>query len=139
MFDKCIYFNLNALVRDLNKVWEEQFSETGLTPPLGYLLALILKSPGLSQKEVGAALNLDRSTITRFLESLEKEKLVRRETSTKDGRVINVYPTKKAEGLKTKLEKAFQNLSAKVDKKLASNDVRDLLKLASKVRTDSGS
>jgi MarR family transcriptional regulator, organic hydroperoxide resistance regulator len=136
MFDKCIYFNLNALIRDLNRIWDQEFAASGLTAPQGYLLSLVLQKPGLSQKEVGQTMNLDRSTVTRFLESMEKEKLIKREPSAHDGRVINVYPTKKAEGLKAELQKAFKGVANKVDEKLKTNDIKDLIKLSCQVRAD---
>ncbi len=136
MFDKCIYFNLNALVRDLNRVWDQEFTDTGLTAPQGYLVALILSQPGMAQKEVGKAMNLDRSTVTRFLEAMEKEKLIQRQPSPRDGRVTLVYPTKKAEALKAKLEKAFKNVGHRVEQKLKQSDVKDLIKLSCQMRAD---
>lgn len=136
MFDKCIYFNLNALVRDLNRIWDQEFSNTGLTAPQGYMISLVLQKPGLSQKEVGQTMNLDRSTVTRFLEALEKEKFIKREVSLNDGRVINVYPTKKAEALKSKLNNAFSGVSRKVEQKLKQNDIKELIKLSGQIRAD---
>ncbi len=138
MFDKCIYFNLNALVRDINRIWDQEFADSGLTAPQGYLIALVLKQPGLSQKEVGGIMNLDRSTVTRFLESLEGEKLIKRLPSATDGRVTEVFPTKKAQALEAKLEKAFKGVSNRVEQKLKQNEVKDLIKLAGQIRTDLG-
>lgn len=136
MFDKCIYFNLNALVRDLNRLWDQEFADSGLTAPQGYLLSLVLAKPGLSQKELGQTMNLDRSTVTRFLESMERAKLIKRQASSQDGRIINVSPTKKAEALRNKLEVAFKNVATKVEKKLKQNEIKDLIRLSCQVRAD---
>ena len=134
MFEQCIYFNLNALVRDLNKIWEAQFVDLGLTPPLGYMLALILSEPGLSQKDLAQRLHLERSTVTRFLEVLENKGLIRRESAPEDGRVIRVSPSEKGKALKPKVFKVLKKVSAVLDSKMAGQEIEALLKMSCKMR-----
>ena len=70
MFDGCIYFNLSALTRKITKIWEEEFAKLGLSPSHGYLLFAIAENPGASQKELGEIMELDPSTVTRFVDTL---------------------------------------------------------------------
>lgn len=134
MFEGCLFFNLNALVRDLNKVWDAQFDEVGLTPPLGYMLFAILNEPGLSQKELAQHLYLERSTVTRFLDSLEAKSLIKREAATEDARVIRVTASEKGRALKSKLAKAMKKVGEALEGRVANQDVDSLMKVSSKVR-----
>lgn len=134
MFEQCVFFSINALVRDLNKVWEAQFSETGLTPPLGYMLAAVLEEPGMSQKEIAQHLHLERSTVTRFLDTLEGKGLIKREAAAEDARVIRVSASEKGKALKVKLMKALKKVGEALDGRVAGQDVDALLKVSAKVR-----
>jgi len=70
MFEKCIYFNSNALVRQINKIWDDAFKPFGLSPSHAYVLRLVLNTPGLSMKQIAEDLELAPSTVTRFVDNL---------------------------------------------------------------------
>ena len=86
MFERCIYFNTNALARKLNALWDEGFAEFGLTPSQGYLLRLVLANPGMTQQSISQELQLNKSTVTRFVNQLEKKSLLQRTSSEGDQR-----------------------------------------------------
>lgn len=60
-----------------------------------YLLRLC-RCPGLTQEELAKALYFNKSTVTRQIAALEKQGLVRRESSREDRRCQLVYPTEQA-------------------------------------------
>lgn len=96
MFDRCIYFNLSSLTRKITRIWQEEFSPLGLSPSHGYLLAAMAANPAASQKELSATMELDASTITRFIDALDRKKLIEK-TSTGKGARFKLTPL----GLKT--------------------------------------
>jgi len=104
MFEKCLYFNSNALARTVSRIWTEAYHQYNLSPPHAFLLRVVLAKPGLFPRELADELNLSRSTITRFLDSLEKRDLLVRKTTNKDGRELRVYPTKAAKEIHKKLD-----------------------------------
>ncbi len=53
MFEQCLYFNLNALTRRINRMWNDAFASMELSPAHAYLLRLVLDEPGLSPKQIG--------------------------------------------------------------------------------------
>ena len=111
MFERCLYFNINALTRRINKLWEQAFKELGLAPSHAYLLRLILSQPGLSQKAITQELKLEKSTVTRFISKLEKEGyLIRKADVTSDRRELNIFPTKKSQKIHDRLETIGQEL-----------------------------
>lgn len=46
MFDHCLYFNSAALARLVEREWTVVYAEFGLTPPQGFVLRVVLATPG---------------------------------------------------------------------------------------------
>ncbi|WNR43070.1 MarR family winged helix-turn-helix transcriptional regulator [Paenibacillus roseipurpureus] len=75
-FQNCMYFSSALLNRAITRMAEETFKSTGLSPTYAFLLMAVHEQPGISQKELGEALHLTPSTITRFIEKLIHKELV---------------------------------------------------------------
>ena len=101
MFERCLYFNLNALNRRVNNIWEQAFDEFELSPSHAYLLRAVLTEPGMTQQSIAQELKLEKSTITRFIGALERKGLLVR---IKSGREQRVYPAKAAKRIQAELE-----------------------------------
>jgi len=97
MFEQCIYFNLTTLNRQITKLWQEQFDRLGLSPSHGYLLFAMVRNPAISQKELGELMELDLSTISRFIDTLVHRGLVDKKDKGK-GAVMTVTPKGKRVG-----------------------------------------
>ena len=87
MFKQCLYFNLATLNRQITKIWQDEFAVLGLSPSHGYLLMAMATHPQASQKELCEIMELDASTITRFIDTLVAKKLVERQGVGKGGSV----------------------------------------------------
>jgi MarR family transcriptional regulator, organic hydroperoxide resistance regulator len=107
MFDACIYFNLNTLTRKINQIWDAHFERLGLSPSHAYTLMVILESPGLTNKELAQHMELDQSTLTRFVDSLLKRGLVTREGQ---GKGTPIFPSEQGKKIKTDLQTAIGDI-----------------------------
>jgi len=83
MYERCIYFNLSTLNRKITRIWQDEFSLLGLSPSHGYLLAAMAEKPLATQKELSEVMELDASTITRFIDALSRKKLIERVSTGK--------------------------------------------------------
>lgn len=92
MFERCLYFNVNALTRKVNRVWDQAFADLGLSPAHAYLLRLVLSKPGISQKEIAGELRLEKSTVTRFIDALEAKGYLKRNKVNRE-RIVSPTPT----------------------------------------------
>lgn len=129
MFERCLYFNVNALARTVNRIWDEAFAEFGLSPSHAYLLRLVLAEPGISPKQIGEELQLEKSTITRFLDALEKKGMVRRTSGAiEDARRLRVYPGRKAEKLAEALEAKGNELYRRMQQTIGDAELVSLVK-----------
>lgn len=125
MFDKCIFFAINALARKINKIWEAEFKTIGLSPAHGYLLTLVIRQPGLRQKEIAEKLQLDPSTITRFIDALITKKLITRKNDD-DARAACIFPTAKATAMEKDLEQIFTNIKQTASEKIGIKNMETL-------------
>ena len=133
MFERCVYFNSNTLARKLNAKWEKAFAQFSLPPSYCYLLRLILAKPGLTQKEIAAELNIDKSTATRFIAKLEEQDFLTREPTEKDLRERKVFPSKKAEAIRQDLESVGGDLYQTMCEKFGKKEVDNFVVLLRKV------
>lgn len=125
MFERCLYFNLNALARKVNHLWEAAFADLGLSPAHAYLLRLVLSQPGIAQKDIAAELKLEKSTVTRFIDALEargylKRRRVKREQS--------ILPTAAATRIEKELNRRGDALYRRMLEKVGKTALVDLVR-----------
>lgn len=99
---RCLFYTSNALARATTRAAEQAFLPTGLAPSAAYVLLTVLREPGTSPGHVAQVMMLDRSTVTRLVEGLEKKGLVSRKAV---GRAVEVSPTAAALHLRAKLQR----------------------------------
>lgn len=78
IFDECLYFSSNRLARHMNHIADEAFRELNVTPTQGFTLIAIREKDLHTPTEIAAELKMDTSTITRFLDKVEKLGYVKR-------------------------------------------------------------
>lgn len=127
MFEKCIYFNTNALARQINQVWDEAFKPLGLSPAHAYVLRVVLDQPGISMKHIAETLELAPSTVTRFIDSLVSKGYLSRETDDLDKRGSKIIPTRKAKAIHSALEKTGQALYSEMNKAIGEKPFAELV------------
>lgn len=123
MFEQCLYFNSSALARTVNRIWTKAYSQFDLSPPHAFLLRLVLVKPGLLPHELATELHLSRSTVTRFLDNLEKRNFLKRKRTGNDGREVQIFPTEKSKKIHKKLDKTGSELTQLMAKVLGEEDL----------------
>ncbi len=129
MFERCLYFNSNALARKVTGRWEMAFAELGLTPPQAYVLRVVLASPGISQQTLAGELQLEKSTVTRFVQVLEQGGWLRREASALDQREKVLQPTEQSMELGEALQQLGDSLYAEMKERLGERKLKQLVSL----------
>lgn len=109
-YAQCLYFTSASLARKVEKLATESWKKVDLAPGHAYLLMTVLDEPGMQPSALAEQLQLQPSTITRFIEKLEDKKLVIRTT---EGKITNVYPTPKAKELQPKMMECMNSFYAK--------------------------
>ena len=126
MFERCLYFNSNKMVRKINRIWEKAFAEVDLSPAHAYLLRAVLKQPGSRLGVLAEELSLAPSTITRFVDALVIKGLLEKHKG-EDGREYIVKPTAKALEIKDRLEAIGDSLYRQMCQAMGSATLEDLV------------
>lgn len=119
----CLFFNTHTFSRTLLRLAEIEFKHLKISPAHASLLLLVYDSPGISSKKLSRFLNLSPSTITRFVDALEKKKLLRRETQ---GKSTSISPSEKGLEIKEALSIAYKQLILKYTGLLGERVVNQL-------------
>ncbi|MFC4779199.1 MarR family winged helix-turn-helix transcriptional regulator [Paenibacillus sp. GCM10023252] len=122
----CMFFASNLLNRSLTKMADEAFGPTGLSPTYGFLLMAVEEKPGITQKELGEALHVTPSTITRFIEKLVYKGLV---TSRTEGRISRIDLTPSGQQLMVTVKQAWKSLGARYSEVLGSEQGKQVTSL----------
>ena len=85
----CLYFSTSALARSLDLA-QDCFAPMGMSPSHVYLLKLIIEHPGSSPGHLAEVLSLAPSTVTRFVDALERKGFIERKSQ---GKSVEIYPT----------------------------------------------
>ena len=72
---------------------EKELADTGLAGCQTPYLTALCRRPGMTQEELARELNVNKSSVTRQLSTLEEKGWVRREGDPGDKRSLLVYPT----------------------------------------------
>lgn len=91
---------ISKIARELNKLVLKMTKEDGIGSSEIDLIHLVRHNPGISQKEVGEKLNVDKGAIAKRVVSLEKKGYIYRENDVNDKRKHYLYALPKAENLK---------------------------------------
>ncbi len=107
LLECCLFFTANSLARAITRMGEEEFASVGMAPSYAFILSLVADTPGISQKELAAHLHIAPSTVSRFIDSLEKRGLLYKEQL---GRNSFIHPTDKGQAMKPAISAAWHGL-----------------------------
>jgi len=86
--------DLRAVRQLLRRPLDAMIAQGGLTGPQQAAMGALVKSDGLSLKELSKELGLAHSTVSGIVDRLEKRGMVERKTDGADRRVSRVVPTR---------------------------------------------
>ena len=101
---------MDSLMRSINRAhrcskryYNEKLNADGITGNQQIYIFQICRHPGISQEQLSQRIAVNKSNVTRQLCALEQNGFIRRQPSPEDKRVLQVFPTEKAEALYPKV------------------------------------
>jgi DNA-binding MarR family transcriptional regulator len=85
--------DLGNIRRALRRPLEAEVAKGELTAPQTAVMREVVRSEGISLRDLSRAVSLAHSTVSGIVDRLEKRGLVERRVDANDGRVSCVYPT----------------------------------------------
>ena len=115
-----LFINLMSIFRKTTKLSQLTFPQT--------IALYIIPDQGIEMSVLSKKIGIDLSTLSRLVNGLEKRGFVKRETSKKDKRIIEVLLKKEGILIREKLDKSFDLIGSFIEKKL--NDKNNSIKEA---------
>jgi len=109
-FERHLGFLISDISRLARKEFERRVRGLRLTRAQWLFLRHLARQPGCSQSELAERLQMQRITVSRQAERLEKAGWIERRDHAQDGRAYHLYPTAKAERMSRRLESAASRL-----------------------------
>jgi MarR family transcriptional regulator, lower aerobic nicotinate degradation pathway regulator len=132
--EKSIGFLLAKAYQRACAIFKEEFDRYDLTPQQFGLLAFLWKADGLSQTELAAKSQIDRTTMGGIVDRLEKEGLVERRHHPEDRRAYQVFLTARGKALEDELCPLAVRAQARVNAPLTTEEQATLVRLLEKIR-----
>jgi len=116
-------------------LFKEEFEGYDLTPQQFGLLGFLWQEDGLTQSELSAKSQIDRTTMGGLIDRLEKEGLLARRSHPEDRRAYRICLTEKGKALRPLLTPLAASAQAKFTVKLDPQEVETLKSLLQKIRS----
>jgi DNA-binding MarR family transcriptional regulator len=134
--EKSVGFLLAKAYQRACALFKEEFERYDLTPQQFGLLAFLWIEDGLSQAELSARSQIDRTTMGGIVDRLEKEGLVKRMNHPDDRRAFQVFLTAKGRSREDEFCAAANRVIDKVNTPLTTEEQVTLVRLLEKIRTE---
>lgn len=126
LLTRCLYFTASRFARNITKLAEKTFDDDDLAPTYLYLIMTVRFHPGMTQKELCHRLSIAPSTSTRFIDKLERRRLV---TRTAGGKETYIALTDEGEKIYKRFRKSLEILFDHYSKILGREFSEDLSKM----------
>lgn len=127
---------MERIMKYINRIYraslidrEEAFREHGLCGGQVSYLRLICSEEGLSQDEIARILFVNKSSVTRQLNQLEKIGFVLRKTDEEDRRANRIYPTDKARALFPKIMEYLDDWNERITIDVGEQNYDDMVQI----------
>ena len=108
---KCLHYSSNALARVMTRMAEDCFAPAGLSPSYAFVVMSVNRYPGILSGGLAEKMMLTPSTVTRLMEKLETQGLVKR---VQEGRKTLVFPTPSSVALNDTILQGWQDLNLRI-------------------------
>lgn len=127
-------YNVTRASMDVKSRFHKAIEKYKIAGPQFIIMYLILKKHHLSQKEIGACMSVDKASMVKFLDQLEKEKYVKRNEDSVDRRIKLISLTPKGVATVNKLEAVLYEVEDKfLAEKLTAAEAKTLKSLLKKL------
>lgn len=127
-------YNVTRASMQVKSRFHKAIEKYKIAGPQFIIMYLINKKSALSQKDIGSCMSVDKASMVKFLDQLEKEKYVKRTEDAQDRRIKLITLTPKGIGAVNKLEVLLYEVEDKfLREKLSPTEAKTLKNLLKKL------
>lgn len=126
-------YNARRAALTIIEVFLERMAQFGLRPVDFSVMSVIQHNPGVTSRQLCAALNLLPPNLVGLIHSLEARGLIQRRPHPTDGRAMGLHPTTEGTTLMQQAEQAATDLEIDCSSRLTDAQRKTLLDLLQKI------
>ena len=126
-------YNARRAALTIIEAFLERMAEFGLRPVDFSVMSVIHHNPGVTSRQLCAALNLLPPNLVGLVQSLEARGLIQRRPHPTDGRATGLHPTAEGLALMQRAEQAASDLEIDKSRRLTAAQRKTLLDLLQKI------
>lgn len=131
---------MNRIMGRYNASLRDALAEVGLTTPKMRAMAVLAVNDGLLIRELAVFAVVEQSTLSRTLDSLEGEGLIRRETDPSDNRATRIFITDKGraafDAIWPRMAESYDNMFRDIPAEERAAFVATLQKILGNIRVN---
>jgi DNA-binding MarR family transcriptional regulator len=135
-FGRIIGVAHTAMFRHLSGLMKEH--NLPITPDQFRVLSHLWQKDGLQQTELALCTNRNRANVTRIIDILEREGIVKRKDDSNDRRVFRIYLTEKGKSIKGQTAKCAAQSIKDALKGLSKNEIEICTNVLLKIKENIG-
>lgn len=120
---------ISILYRKAQVYWTQSLKEYQITSAEYPILLRLYAKEGVTQEEIVAELEMDKSAIARALQSLIDKGFVEKQKDEQDRRCNRIYLTDKGYGVRGTIEEAKQKWNEILMKNMTEEEQREMIRL----------
>lgn len=137
--NECCIDEVGDMVKKLVRVFQlferDQIRIYGVTTSQCYCLLELLKTEKLTMFEMSQKMNLNTSTMTRIVDNLVRDGLIKRDRDERDRRIVVLLLTEKGRETAVQVNESIHRYYKKILENLPEGDLNTVLKSVSKLLT----
>ena len=122
-----------SVSRKIHRLIQESLNGTGIGSGQVFILLSVLENQGVNQEYICQELAIDKSTVTKGIKYLLKEKYILRIRDKNDKRNWILFPTKKSENIADDLKNAVENVNSQLIDNFTESDEKYYIQLLDKI------
>lgn len=126
-------YNARRAALTIIELFLERMAKFGLRPVDFSVMSTIHHNPGVTSRQLCAALSLLPPNLVGLIQSLEARGLIRRVPHPTDGRAMGLHPTPEGAALMVQAEQAATDLEIEKSSRLTATQRKTLLELLQKI------
>lgn len=126
-------YNARRAALNIIELFLERLAPFGLKPVDFSVMSTIAHNPGVTSRQLCAALNLLPPNLVGLIQSLEARELIERKPHPHDGRAVGLHATPKGQALMVQAEQTASDLETEKTARLTPAERKTLLSLLQKI------
>lgn len=130
-----VCYQYKVIWHAISRMYNEEGSKHGLTATVGYVLLNIDEKEGTPATKIGPLLGMEPTSMSRMLNSMEKDQLISREKDMIDKRSVKIKLTEKGKEKRQIAKKVVRKFNTVVKNEIEEEKLKAFFEVASEINS----